>query len=74
MPAVQGYALLDPACDVGLPQQAFQDIRLRGLGRQVARAQRSASRYGDGALWFVNADPDDVDFLNWISDRGNGGY
>ncbi|KAK0349091.1 hypothetical protein LTR94_034570, partial [Friedmanniomyces endolithicus] len=24
----------------------------------VARAQRSASRYGDGALWFVNADPD----------------
>ena len=37
-----------------------------------AQAKRKLVQLADGS--YVNADPDDVEFLNWISDRGNGGY
>ena len=40
--------------------------------QQDDKTKRELVQLADGS--YVNADPDDVDFLNWISDRGNGGY
>jgi hypothetical protein len=40
--------------------------------QQDDQTKRELVQLSDGS--YVNADPDDVDFLNWISDRGNGGY
>jgi hypothetical protein len=40
--------------------------------QQDDKTKRELVQLSDGS--YVNADPDDVDFLNWISDRGNGGY